>query len=137
MYTGSRLTILMAEDNLIPAVEIAEIVRELGCRVVGPVARLADLMDLIETTDFDAALLDVELKGGEKVYPAADLLRERGIPFAFFTAYDREVLGPKYSSNLLIEKPFARAELEKCVLDWIDAKEASLALHGGEIKRGA
>jgi hypothetical protein len=37
----------------------------------------------------------------------------------------------------LIEKPFARAELEKCVLDWIDAKEASLALQGGEIKHGA
>ena len=73
MYTGSRLTILMAEDNLIPAFEIADIVRELGCRVIGPVAKLAELIHLIETTDFDAALLDVELKGGEKVYPAADL----------------------------------------------------------------
>ena len=137
MYTGSRLTILMAEDNLIPALEIEDIVRELGCRVVGPVAKLTDLMQLIETTDFDAALLDVELKGGEKVYPAADLLRRRGIPFAFFTAYDRDVLGPKYAGDTVIEKPFARADLEKCVLDWIEAKEASLAMDDDKVKRGA
>jgi CheY-like chemotaxis protein len=137
MYTGSRLTILMAEDNLIPAIEIEDIVRELGCRVIGPVAKLADLMELIETTDFDAALLDVELKGGEKVFPAVDVLRERGIPFAFFTAYDRDVLGPKYSGETLIEKPFARSVLEKCVLGWIESKEASLTLDDDRIKHGA
>ena len=137
MYTGSRLTILMAEDNLFPAIEIEDIVRELGCRVIGPVAKLPELMELIETTDFDVALLDVELKGGEKVYPAADLLRKRGIPFAFFTAYDREVLGPKYARDRVIEKPFSRSELEQCVLAWIEAKEASLTLAKDEVKRGA
>ena len=137
MYTGSRLTILMAEDNLIPAIEIEDIVRELGCRVIGPVAKLAELMELIQTTDFDVALLDVELKGGEQVYPAADLLRARGIPFAFFTAYDRDGLGPKYARDKVIEKPFARAELEQCVLAWIEAKEASFAPDKDKVKRDA
>ena len=112
MHPESRLTVLIAEDNLIPALEIEDIVRDLGCQVVGPVGKLSEVMKLIETTQFDAALLDVELKNGEKVYPAADLLRSRGIPFAFFTAYDREVLGPKYANDIVVEKPFLRAELE-------------------------
>lgn len=124
MQPASTLTVLIAEDNLIPALEIEDIIRELGCDVVGPVGKLSELMKLIETTQFDAALLDVELKNGEKVYPAADLLRVRGIPFAFFTAYDREVLGPKYASEIVVEKPFLRAELEKRVTDWMDAKRA-------------
>jgi CheY-like chemotaxis protein len=125
MHPASILTVLIAEDNLIPALEIEDIIRELGCNVVGPVGKLSEVMQLIETTQFDAALLDVELKNGEKVYPAADLLRARGIPFAFFTAYDREVLGPKYAAEIVVEKPFLRTELEKCVMDWMRAKEAA------------
>jgi AmiR/NasT family two-component response regulator len=124
MHLASTLTVLIAEDNLIPALEIEDIIRELGCDVVGPVGKLSELMKLIDTMQFDAALLDVELKNGEKVFPAADLLRTRGVPFAFFTAYDREVLGPKYATEIVVEKPFLRAELEKCVMDWMRAKKA-------------
>jgi CheY-like chemotaxis protein len=134
MHPESRLTVLIAEDNLIPALEIEDIVRDLGCQVVGPVGKLSEVMKLIETTQFDAALLDVELKNGEKVYPAADLLRSRGIPFAFFTAYDREVLGPKYANDIVVEKPFLRAELEKCLMDWVRAKQAT---SGTPLKKGA
>jgi CheY-like chemotaxis protein len=124
MHPEATLTVLIAEDNLIPALEIEDIVRDLGCGVVGPVGKLSEVMKLIETVPFDAALLDVELKNGEKVYPAADLLRARGIPFAFFTAYDREVLGPKYANEILVEKPFLRADLEKCLMEWVRAKQA-------------
>ena len=134
MHPESTLTVLIAEDNLIPALEIEDIVRDLGCQVVGPVGKLSEVMKLIETTQFDAALLDVELKNGEKVYPAADLLRSRGIPFAFFTAYDREVLGPKYANDIVVEKPFLRAELEKCLMDWVRAKQAT---SGTPLKKGA
>lgn len=127
MQPSTTLTVLIVEDNLIPALEIEDIIRELGCEVVGPVGKLSEVMKLIETTPLDAALLDVDLKNGEKVYPAADLLGARGIPFAFFTAYDREVLGPKYAGEIVLEKPFLRTELEKCVLNWMDAKKAAAA----------
>ncbi|MEA2836198.1 MAG: hypothetical protein QOD89_748 [Bradyrhizobium sp.] len=134
MHPESTLTVLIAEDNLIPALEIEDIVRELGCEVVGPVGKLSEVMKLIETTQFAVALLDVELKNGEKVYPAADLLRSRGIPFAFFTAYDREVLGPKYAKETVVEKPFLRADLEKCLMEWVRAKQA---ISGTALKKGA
>jgi AmiR/NasT family two-component response regulator len=134
MHPASTLTVLIAEDNLIPALEIEDIIRELGCDVIGPVGKLSELMKLIETTRFDAALLDVELKNGEKVFPAVDLLRARGIPFAFFTAYDREVLGPKYATEIVVEKPFLRTELEKCVMDWMQAKETE---SGRPLAKGA
>ena len=134
MHPASTLTVLIAEDNLIPALEIEDIIRELGGDVVGPVGKLSELKKLIDTMQFDAALLDVELKNGEKVFPAADLLRTRGVPFAFFTAYDREVLGPKYATEILVEKPFLRAELEKCVMGWMRAKKAE---SGRPLAKGA
>jgi two-component SAPR family response regulator len=127
---------LVAEDNVFPAMEIEDIARELNCRVVGPVTKLADLMKLIDSTEFDVALLDIDLQGGEKVYPAVTILRARGVPFAFFTAYGRETLGDEYEHDQVIEKPFRRADLEQCILDWIRDKDAA-DRRGGALTCGA
>ena len=44
MHPESTLTVLIAEDNLIPALEIEDIVRDLGCQVVGPVGKLSEVI---------------------------------------------------------------------------------------------
>lgn len=58
----------------------------------------------------DGAILDVNL-GGEKVFPAADLLTERGIPFVFTTGYDASAIPVKYAEITLCEKPVRLAEV--------------------------
>lgn len=53
-----------------------------GAVVTGPVGTVADAIDLAGDIDLDAALLDVSLDG-ELVYPVAEILISKNIPFAF------------------------------------------------------
>ncbi|OWJ63795.1 hypothetical protein [Inquilinus limosus] len=42
---------------------------------------------LAETDDLDAAVLDVRLDQGRRVFPVARMLQRRSIPFSFMTGY--------------------------------------------------
>jgi hypothetical protein len=49
------------------------------------------------------------------VFPLADLLRERAIPFFFVTGFDRDVLPKRFRKEQMIRKPVAAFE----VLMWV------------------
>ena len=85
-------TILLMEDNPVLGLEVAFALEDEGATVKGPVARLEAGLAMIEGPDSenpDAAVLDVELADGE-VFPLAERLRERGVPFVFYTARGSE-----------------------------------------------
>ena len=108
-----RRRILVVEDSALIAIEIEEAVRELGYEVLGPVARLSSAMEIAESQPVDGALLDINLDGVQ-VFPLADLLRERGVPFLFATGYDRRtVLPPRFGSVPTLAKPFSPSELAR------------------------
>src|SRR5215469_6180465 len=83
----TNLRVLVVEDEFLVAVLIEDYLRELGCNIVGPAARLASAQMLVDQAAFDCALLDINV-AGEKIYPIAAALAERGVPFAFLTGYD-------------------------------------------------
>ena len=62
--------------------------------------------------ELDAAILDVNL-GGELVYPVADLLAAKGIPFIFVTGYGHESIDRRFAHNPILEKPVEREVLEE------------------------
>jgi len=64
-----RRRILVVEDDLLVATLLAEILESVGGQVVGPVAYLATALDAAASEDFDAAVLDVNLRC-QTVYPA-------------------------------------------------------------------
>ena len=107
-------SILVVEDQPLIALSIENVVREFGASVVGSAARLSDALTLIETASWDAALLDVTLAQGETVYPAAERLQVKGVPFAFLTAWDGD-MDPRYLDAPVLRKPFSEAELESCL----------------------
>jgi CheY-like chemotaxis protein len=108
---GQGFTILIVEDQALIAAGIADLIREIGGGVVGSAARLSDALTLIETASWDAALLDVTLAQGETVYPAAERLRTKGVPFAFLTASDGDI-DARYHDAPVLSKPFSEAELK-------------------------
>jgi hypothetical protein len=55
------------------------------------------------------AILDIKL-GDELVYPLADALRDRGVPFIFATGYDASAIPKVYKDVPLMEKPVALEE---------------------------
>jgi len=100
---GRRL--LVVEDEYLLAAEVVKELRSQGAEVIGPVATIADALDLLaETERVDAALLDLNLCG-EMAFPIADALMERRVPFVFATGYDRFAIPPRYVDVRRFEKP--------------------------------
>jgi CheY-like chemotaxis protein len=103
---------LLVEDESLVAMMMGEVLRELGFSVIGPCATAAEAAATIDSTDVSAAILDVNLDG-ELVYPVADLLAARNIPFAFITGYGEESLSPRYANVPVLQKPIDRKALQE------------------------
>lgn len=99
------LRLLLVEDEYLFAYCIAELLEDMGADVLGPVATVADAMDLIEKApEIDAAILDVNL-GREVVFPVADRLQALRVPFVFASAFDRERMPARFRDVAVCEKP--------------------------------
>jgi CheY-like chemotaxis protein len=94
------------------ALLLEEMLAELGHTVVGPVARLKQALEMAQREPFDVAILDVNLNGSE-VYPVAEALAARDIPFAFVTGYGGRSLRALYRDRPTLQKPFRRRELQE------------------------
>ncbi len=109
------LKILLVEDEFFVAVFIENILRDLGCTVVGPSAGVAEAIGTVAAESFDAAVLDINLDG-EYVYPVADLLLEIGTPFVFSTGYAALDLPERYRRFRRVRKPFNVETLKREIL---------------------
>lgn len=112
---SARLAILVAEDDALLAADLEETIRRCGHDCIGPAGGLSEVLRLMENDRIDAAILDVLLRHGEKIYPAADLLAARGIPFAFVTAYGSVHVDQRHAHCRTLAKPVLREELELLV----------------------
>ncbi len=62
--------------------------------------------------EIDAGIIDVNL-GGEFVYPVADVLVARKIPFVFVTGYGVESIDGRFGYVPIVKKPIQRQQLQK------------------------
>ena len=62
----------------------------------------------------EGAMLDVNV-AGEPVYPVAQQLSRRGIPFVFVTGYDAARLPADYRDRPILRKPFGMEALTRIV----------------------
>ena len=106
------LKVLVVEDEMMVSMLIEDMLTDLGCTVVGPAARLDEAMDLARDSDIDCAVLDVNL-GGQPIFPLADLLREKGAPFAFATGYGDAGLREVDKGSPVLQKPFREGDLAR------------------------
>jgi DNA-binding LytR/AlgR family response regulator len=111
---GRRL--LVVEDEYVIAADLAVFLEAIGVEVAGPAASVAEALTLLENDGnrLDGAVLDINL-GNERVYPVADVLRGRGIPFVFTTGYDAAVVPNSYSDVPRCEKPVDERRLARCL----------------------
>jgi two-component sensor histidine kinase len=103
--------ILIVEDEALVAMILEDQLADLGISVAATCASVPDAMRAIENNAPQAAILDVNLRG-QLVYPVADRLMDRGIPFVFVTGYGRESIDRRYSFVKVLEKPVERQALE-------------------------
>jgi len=117
LVPGTR--VLLVEDEAMVAMLVKDALDELGMEMDGPFTTLTSALAAAQTTDASAALLDVNL-AGEWVYPAADVLRARGIPIVFTTGYGGEDVDAKYCDVPVLTKPFQVEQLHELLLRYAD-----------------
>lgn len=113
--TSTLLTgklVMVAEDELLISMLIEDVLADAGCLVVGPFSNVSDALAAAKDALIDVALLDVNLRG-EMIYPAAEALAARGIPFLLLSGYGRDAVPPNHPDWEACAKPFKTAELTK------------------------
>lgn len=108
------LRILLVEDEMMVAMLVEDILVDDGHTVIGPLAHLDKAVAAARHEALDLAILDVNINGGE-VYPVAEVLAARGIPFAFATGYGALGLRGDWQGRPVLQKPFRRDDLFRVV----------------------
>ncbi len=108
--SGLPLRVLVVEDEMMVAFLLDDMLTRFGCTVTGPVARLEKAIEIAEREALDVAILDVNINGRE-VYPVAEALATRRIPFIFATGYGQAGLRPAYRDCPTLPKPFRQDDL--------------------------
>ena len=94
---------------------LEDMLLDLGHSVVAVVPRVNEALTAVQRDDFDLAILDVHLNG-QAVFPVAEALIARGIPFVFATGYGERGLPDNYRNRPILQKPFAKDDLEKMLV---------------------
>ena len=119
----AKTRILVVEDEPLVGMDIALVLSEAGCEVIGPAVSIEEARSLIATSEVDAALLDANL-GGQPVDDLAAELKRR-TPFAFLTGYGREGMPQAFRDVPLIDKPFTPDQLMSVLGLLIDPRAAA------------
>jgi DNA-binding response OmpR family regulator len=114
MHSDNMCRILIIEDEPMLSSSIEDMGRELGCHIVGPAARLDHALTLALQSDIDVAVLVINVDGSV-IYPVADVLRFRGIPFFFSVGDDFRPLPQRFEGSPTLPKPFSTQALSNAL----------------------
>ncbi|MBM6583820.1 response regulator [Microvirga sp. BT689] len=109
------LRILVVEDEAAISLLLEDMLLDFGCEVIGPAARLSAALEAVTREKVDLAILDVNV-AGEPIYPVAEALAQRSIPFVFSTGYGSAGIRDAFRDRPVLQKPFAQHDLKQKLL---------------------
>jgi len=110
----SRGSVFLVEDEVMIRMMVADMLEELGYRVAAEAGDIAEAAELVRSTDFDLAILDVNVNG-KVISPVAELIRAKGRPFIFATGYGSSGLPEEYRDRPSLQKPFQLETLGRAI----------------------
>ncbi len=110
--------VLLVEDEMCLAMMLQDVLEDAGYRVL-KAARVSGALALAGTEAIDAAILDVNLAGKE-VFPVADELRRRGVPFMFASGYGDRGLPSPFRGSPMLQKPYDPVALEAMLANMLN-----------------
>ena len=111
--------ILVVEDSPVVAPFTADLLSELGCEVTGPAPNMAAARELIENGGFEAALMDIHIRG-ERVFPLCEMLDSRGVPFVLTSGYADWQVPQKWEHRPRLQKPYTLKQVEEALSSLFD-----------------
>ncbi|MGI8705134.1 MAG: response regulator [Sphingomicrobium sp.] len=108
--SGKR--VLVVEDEMFVAMQIEDMLGDLGCTSITSAATIQTALDSIAANTFDLATLDLNLNG-ERSFLIAEALSERHIPFAFATGYGANSIDEAFGDRPVLNKPYSFFQFKK------------------------
>lgn len=109
------MRVFLVEDEVLVALMLEDMLADLGCVLVGSADTVAQaLSGIADSSALDAAILDVHLRG-ETVFPVADALLQKRVPFVFSTGFGPAELAMRYPSSHLLAKPYPAEALAQAL----------------------
>ena len=118
LLAGTR--VLVVEDSPVVAPFTVDVLEELGCQVVGPAPNMATARQLIDAGKFDAALLDVHIRG-ERVFNLCETLEQKGVPFVLTSGYADWALPEKWQVRPRLQKPYTIDDVREALTKLLSA----------------
>ena len=106
--------ILVVEDSPVVGPFTVDLLEEIGCEVVGPAPNMAAARELVEAGEFDAALMDIHIRG-ERVFNLCEMLKAQGVPFVFTSGYADRNMPEKWEDRPRVQKPYTLDQIEKAL----------------------
>jgi CheY-like chemotaxis protein len=108
------LQVLIVEDEELVAMLLEDMLADLGCEVTASVRSLTAAFEAIEKAPPQLAILDVSL-AGKQVFPVAEALAEKGLPFIFSSGYGSSIVPSAFKAAPVLPKPFQPRELVEAI----------------------
>jgi CheY-like chemotaxis protein len=112
--TQAENRVLIVEDEYLIRMLLEDMLGDLGYVVVAAVGSIVEANEVATNGDFRAAILDVNVDGQE-IFPVADILAKRDLPFVFVTGYGERALPERYRGRPTLQKPFQADQLDKAL----------------------
>src|SRR5687768_4276243 len=111
--------VLIVEDNVFLAVDLSEAIEELKGRVVGPTSRVAEALDLLDSQEIAAAIVDAHLADLD-MFMLTSKLKQLGVPFVLQAENDLpETVSFLHPEVPVLRKPVQPGAVLTCLLDEI------------------
>lgn len=107
---------LVVEDELLVAMMIEDLLSDHRCIVIGPFGRVPAAMAAARAAEIDLAVLDVNL-AGVKIYPVAEVLAARSIPFLLLSGYGEAAVPHNHPDWRVCGKPFRSEQLVAMLIE--------------------
>lgn len=105
--------ILVVEDEPLIAMMLEDFLAALGKHLVGPCDSVESALATIEDEHPDAAILDINLSGGETSWSVADALAAAGIPFVLSSGGSEAISA--YADRPRLTKPYTMETVERAL----------------------
>ena len=119
------LCVRVVENSWHVGTATKRLLQVMGADVVGPVATTADAVRLISEQAPDVAIVDINLRDGERAHGLIDQLHGQGIRVVVMSGYDEVLLAPGKAAAIL-QKPVSQVQLHASLRPIITDKAAAL-----------
>lgn len=118
-----NVKIIYLEDEPLIAIDTGEYLQSLGFEKVEIAHRLEKANEAADEMDFDLALLDINVNGGQTSFELGQMLSERGTKVVFASGRSSSTQQIEENGHYFLSKPFSLVDVRDKLAEILEASE--------------